>query len=60
MGAILMTISGTGGPLEELIGELNAAGAQAELNATADGARGLSWWRGTAISTKPRRWRATP
>ena len=41
MGAILMTISGTGGPLEELIGELNAAGAQAELNATADGARGL-------------------
>jgi predicted Zn-dependent peptidase len=41
MGAILMTISGAGGTLEELIGALNAAGARAELDATADGARGL-------------------
>jgi predicted Zn-dependent peptidase len=41
MGAILMTIGGPSGTLEELIGELNAAGAHAELNATADGARGL-------------------
>jgi zinc protease len=41
MGAILMTIGGAGGKLEELIGELNAAGAHAELNATPDGARGL-------------------
>ena len=40
MGAILMTL-GTGGKLEDLLGDLNTVGAQAELNATADGARGL-------------------
>jgi hypothetical protein len=41
IGAILMTISGSGGPLQDLIDDLNAAGAHAELNATADAARGL-------------------
>ena len=41
IGAILMAIGGAGGKLEELIGQLNTAGTHAELNATADGARGL-------------------
>ena len=41
MGAILMMIGEGGGKLQELVGELNAAGVHVELTATADGARGL-------------------
>jgi predicted Zn-dependent peptidase len=41
IGAMLMTSGGAGGDLEALIRESSELGAHAELNATADGARGL-------------------
>ena len=41
IGAMLMASGGTGGDLETMISQSNEIGSHAELNATADGARGL-------------------